>query len=333
MNKPKVFLGISVLIISTFFFLLVLTHYVSKQKLSSETVSILPVNKLRLHFESGNLNSGVCKNSSDYIRRLGKEVGIDPRCKIWLNEKFGTSDTFLSQFSQDTFFFNNFYRCMEGPGTYLDIGAYAPESISNTWFLDKCLGWRGICAEADPVQASPFRTQRSCYVVDKAIGKTAGKGTFVGGSTSGYLVEGKATGRTTDVTTIDAVIKETGWGSPLVIDFLSLDVEGHELEVLMSIPWDHVSIKYIALENNRNKVDTWEYLMDQGYIKLGSFGVDEFLALLPANISGPLWWPSFERIDSLRKEVGGYRVGLDSSSYERNALLNDGWGKFLQKQT
>lgn len=289
------------------------------------------VNAKLFSASEGNTNAGYCTNSSDYVRRRQRDPLLDARCRVWLDEKqFGVSDSFLSQFSQDAFFFNNFYRCMDGPGTYLDIGAFAPEHISNTWFLDKCLGWRGICAEADPTQAAPFRALRSCYVVDKAIGLTVGKGTFMGDGASGYLVEGESPGgKPTDITTMETVLREIGWDTPVVIDFLSLDVEGHELEVLMSMPWDKISIKYVALENNRNKVDTWEYLMDQGYIKLGSFGVDEFLALLPINISGPLWWPSFARIDSLRKEVGGYRVGLGSSSYEHESLRTDGWSSYL----
>ena len=310
------------------FILVTVTYFLSH---FTGRVFLFPdVNGLQTSTSRDNVNTGNCKNSSDYVRRRQQDTSIDARCRVWLGEKFGNSDTFQSQFSQDAFFFNNFYRCMDGPGIYLDIGAFAPEQISNTWFLDKCLGWRGICAEADPTQAAPFRFLRSCYVVDKAIGLSVGKGTFIGDSSGGYLVEGEASGgKPTDVTTMETVLREIGWATPLMIDFLSLDVEGHELEVLMSMPWDKISIKYIALENNRNKVDTWEYLMDQGYIKLGSFGVDEFLALLPINISGPLWWPSFARIDGLRKEVGEYRVGLGSSSYERESLRTDGWSSFL----
>jgi len=32
-------------------------------------------------------------------------------------------------------------------GTYLDIGSNHPLQRSNTYFFDKCLGWRGVCVE------------------------------------------------------------------------------------------------------------------------------------------------------------------------------------------
>ena len=90
-------------------------------------------------------------------------------------------ERFLSQYKQDAFFFNNFARCKEEPGLYLDLGAYRPVRWSDTWLLDKCLGWRGACVEADAEQAAPFRTERGCTVVVKAVALSSGKDSLIGG--------------------------------------------------------------------------------------------------------------------------------------------------------
>ncbi len=48
----------------------------------------------------------------------------------------------------------------------MDIGANNPKELSNTYFLEKCMGWKGICIEADPGLAAVLRAERACTVVN-----------------------------------------------------------------------------------------------------------------------------------------------------------------------
>ena len=58
-----------------------------------------------------------------------------------------------------------------GGGVYVDIAAHHFKRISNTYyffdvcFFDVCLGWRGVCVEANPVYHAGIRAHRSCDLV------------------------------------------------------------------------------------------------------------------------------------------------------------------------
>ena len=55
------------------------------------------------------------------------------------------------------------------PGVYVDLATNHPVVISNTFFLDRCLGWKGLCIEPNPVHHSRIRQARSCSLVDKVM--------------------------------------------------------------------------------------------------------------------------------------------------------------------
>jgi hypothetical protein len=200
--------------------------------------------------------SSPCTGFSSYVReRL--EASSDAECKFWLDTPGTDYTTFYSQYHQDAFLFYNFFRCRDGPGSYLDIGAYQPKRFSNTWFFDRCLGWRGICAEADPQQAAPFRTDRSCFVIAQAVSVAAGVGSLSGMDWGGVLIRDYMAGggAQTTITTMNQVLLDAGWVTNetkgvITVDFLSLDVENHELEVLMAMPWDRLNIRFLTIENN-----------------------------------------------------------------------------------
>jgi hypothetical protein len=253
-----------------------------------------------------------CTGTSPYVlERL--ERSTDGECKVWLSAPGTDFEQFYSQYHQDAFLFYNFFRCRHTKGAYLDIGAYNPKRFSNTFFYDRCLGWDGICAEADAKRAAPFRTERSCFLVAKAVSIAAGVGSIVGDDWGGTLLlsnhgdKGVAT-----ITTMSDLLIEAKWVTNetkgvLTIEFLSLDVESHELEVLMAMPWDRLNIRFIMIENNYATLDEEEFLVKQGYVKLGGMGVDDVFARLeqPAR----LWWPPIHSAElrdtnALRKKQG-----------------------------
>jgi hypothetical protein len=185
---------------------------------------------------------------------------------------------------------------MDRPGLYLDLGAYQPVRWSNTWLLDKCLGWQGACVEADPEQAAPFRTQRSCTVVPKAVALASGKGSLIGGDWGGVAApgySGEGAMKAIEFATMQEILQEAGLlgeegEAPLTVDFVTLDVETNEVSALLGFPWDRLRARFIVVENMRGDRDVEELLALQGYAKLGSLEFDDFYALA----EGPrLWWP------------------------------------------
>ena len=49
------------------------------------------------------------------------------------------------------------------------------------------------------------------------------------------------------------------------MDFFSLDIEGAELFVLKSIPWDKVNIKLVMIEKAHNVEEYVEWMKSVGY--------------------------------------------------------------------
>jgi hypothetical protein len=52
---------------------------------------------------------------------------------------------------------------------YLDVGASWSKRWSNTYFFDRCLGWKGICVDPNPVYQVDIETKRTCEYLPKCF--------------------------------------------------------------------------------------------------------------------------------------------------------------------
>jgi hypothetical protein len=59
------------------------------------------------------------------------------------------------------------------------------------------------------------------------------------------------------------------------IDFLSIDTEGGELDILKGVDFSRHPVRVISVENNYFRGDIRDYLATQGFLHLGTFKVDE----------------------------------------------------------
>ncbi|MDB5171655.1 MAG: FkbM family methyltransferase [Phycisphaerales bacterium] len=156
-------------------------------------------------------------------------------------------------------------------GYYVEVGAYNGESYSNTFYLEKSLGWTGVLVEADPALASKCRAVRpnsktfNCAAVSPG---SPAEVTFevVEGCqwVSSLSVTGAMLKRIEDIPvtirrmtvtakTLDVILQECG--APTGIDFISIDVEGHEHGVLQGFTPTRWNAKTIILERNHHMPD------------------------------------------------------------------------------
>mmetsp|Transcript_15480 Transcript_15480/g.33682 ORF Transcript_15480/g.33682 Transcript_15480/m.33682 type:complete len:231 (+) Transcript_15480:144-836(+) len=71
---------------------------------------------------------------------------------------------------QDWMIYHNYFRDrLWGDGFYLDIGTNDATFISNTLFFDKCLGWRGICAEPQARYHEKIVEKRGCTLLPNCV--------------------------------------------------------------------------------------------------------------------------------------------------------------------
>ncbi|XP_042203180.1 uncharacterized protein LOC121853238 [Homarus americanus] len=67
-----------------------------------------------------------------------------------------------------------------------------------------------------------------------------------------------------------------------VIDYFSLDIEGGEMKVLMTIPWDKVKVGVLVLESNlipEGRKFLVDYMTSKGYKFAGNRGIDSWFML------------------------------------------------------
>lgn len=75
-----------------------------------------------------------------------------------LNNKDLKYTRFHSQFGEDRYIFK--HLGVPKQGTFVDIGAGHPISLSNTYFFERN-GWNGVCIDADPMQIGLLKDKRN----------------------------------------------------------------------------------------------------------------------------------------------------------------------------
>lgn len=182
----------------------------------------------------------------------------------------------FSQFNQDYYLYTRHFIHLKRPGVYVDLATNEPYLYSNTYFLDKCLGWEGLCVEANVAYYSDILRRRSCKLIPTCASSADGaRIRFVArGATSGIMDDSYVfTGKVNQSTALTYSIKCVSVKYALSIhgiteiDYFSLDVEGHELEVLKGIDFDTTVIKVMTVEGNNKNSEIDEFMKARGYIK------------------------------------------------------------------
>lgn len=161
-------------------------------------------------------------------------------------------------------------------GFYVDIGANDPEKFNNTLKFYR-RGWCGINIEPNVVLHDRICKKRlrdinlnigvgrenSCipfYLIDPDTLSTFDKDTADKAVSEGFCMESV---QSVDVLRLDQVLHD--YAENKLIDFLSLDVEGFELEVLESNDWKRFRPNIIMIEVNRAEESINNFMKSIGY--------------------------------------------------------------------
>lgn len=199
--------------------------------------------------------------------------------------KSGMQRECYSQFGEDIAI-NRFFSNQE-VGFFVDVGCFHPLFYSNTWKLYK-KGWRGVNIDIDAVKIEVFDVRRpediniSCAVsnqsgvidyyqdgdysltttIDKSFSEARG----------GYEKKSVIS------RTLTSILDDTEYKS-CCIDFLSIDAEGNDLNVLKSLDFDRYMPRLIAIEteesilSNVQKSDVYLFLLDKDYMMIAWNGL------------------------------------------------------------
>lgn len=200
---------------------------------------------------------------------------------------------YTSQFGQDKFVHETFFAHKKG-GVYVDIGAHDGKTGSNTYFFEKELKWFGICFEPLPHLFKKLQECRDCICINACVSSIQGVLPFLHVDSVDEMLSGLC--GTYDSRALSAVMSDmerfggefkilqlpcVRLGSILeqyditYIDFLSLDTEGCELEILKTIDFEKITIHVITVENNYGQAHIKNFLESKNYCLVTRLGVDE----------------------------------------------------------
>lgn len=174
-----------------------------------------------------------------------------------------------------------------GPGFFVEFGATDGLSLSNTWLLEKKLGWTGILAEPAKTWHGALERNRSCIIDRRCVARASGQqyqflevancveGTPELSSIEGYANNGdwassirlkNSTRYDVETVSLDDLLDQHN--APSQIQFLSLDTEGSELEILQAYDFNRRKIHAICVEHNyvtKTRSEIRLLLLEMGY--------------------------------------------------------------------
>ena len=149
---------------------------------------------------------------------------------------------FYSQANQDKWVCE--YFGYKKNGYFIEVGAFDGVHMSNTYALEKHLEWEGVCIEANPSMYSRLvanRTSKNCNV---AVTSYRGYCKF----SDDKIVSDDEKGVIVNCDTLDSVLESVNANKE--IDYLSIDIEGQEYNVLQCFNFDKWNIKLMTVEHN-----------------------------------------------------------------------------------
>lgn len=145
-------------------------------------------------------------------------------------------------------------------GFFVEVGTGDGELHSNTWMLERTLGWTGLLFEPDRRFHESLRSTRTARLETRpAFSESGLRLRFLEASESGTLStleafsegDGRSrSGRTHEVRTVtlNEALEEAR--APSTVDFLSIDTEGSEMKVLAGMDFRRWDVRFITVEHN-----------------------------------------------------------------------------------
>lgn len=182
-----------------------------------------------------------------------------------------------SQIRQDLFVLSQL--SFKRGGFFVEFGATNGVDLSNSYLLEKEFGWKGILAEPARGWHADLKTNRSAAIETRCVWKLSGQQLsfnevtdrelstiqeFVRSDLHSNL---RASSKSYSVETISLTDLLIENNAPKVIDYLSIDTEGSEFEILNAFDFDQFEFKVITCEHNYsyNREKVYNLLTRHGY--------------------------------------------------------------------
>lgn len=163
-----------------------------------------------------------------------------------------------SQLGQDIFVLSTLR--FKRSGFFVEFGATNGVDLSNTWLLEQEFGWTGILAEPAMCYREALAANRRAAIDPRCVFSSTGcdvvfnevseLSTIDDFSDEDCHAEARRTGRRYSVETVSLIDLLEQHNAPGVIDYLSIDTEGSEYEILKAFDFSRYRFRVITVEHN-----------------------------------------------------------------------------------
>jgi len=166
------------------------------------------------------------------------------------------------------------------PGYFVEFGATDGIDLSNTFLLEERYGWNGIVAEPAKMWQKNLHENRKCFISEECVYSVSGQEMIFSESTSGKLStlhnyvnsDGHLRESASEYTVHSISLEDLlcRFQAPAFIDFLSIDTEGSEYEIIRNFDFSTFEFGFICIEHNHTENDQKiESLLKQsGYLRI-----------------------------------------------------------------
>lgn len=168
-----------------------------------------------------------------------------------------------SQLRQDIFVLS--YLNFKHNGYFVEFGAADGIINSNTYLLEKKFGWRGILSEPANIWHKDIKQNREARIDTKAVWSNTGStlafrethvpelSTIDEFSNCDSHKNYRRPSKYYEVQSISLIDLLKKHKAPYVIDYLSIDTEGSEFEIIKNFDFSKYTFNFISCEHNYNE--------------------------------------------------------------------------------
>lgn len=203
--------------------------------------------------------------------------------RVSAREALGLGTT-NAQFAQDLWVLHAVYPGVRD-GFFVDVGSADGVLMSNSKRLEE-RGWHGLCVDPFPTNMA----SRTCTMLEEVVYSTAGQTMeFRAAGVIGGLEQTAGSWRedakdapvvTFTTTTLDDILDRNH--APEFVNYVSLDIEGAELEALRGWSPAKHRVGAFTIEHNfeePKRTEIKQFLEARGYRRVRSVGVDDWYVL------------------------------------------------------
>jgi FkbM family methyltransferase len=182
-----------------------------------------------------------------------------------------------SQLRQDLFVLSELG--FKHKGFFVEFGAADGYNLSNSWLLETHFGWKGILSEPGKCWHEKLAENRKCHIDHRCVWsksdltlefKEAAEISTVSGygeDDAHHSARGEVSHYSVQTISLEQLMEECG--APTDPDYLSIDTEGSEFEILSHFNFSRYPFKVITCEHNftpmREKIH--QLLTSRGYVR------------------------------------------------------------------